>query len=161
MMGFKQVVDQFKQKYAQGVSLDVLPLLMNDLVLNGLDASKLDPNFYNELAKEIFGDKDKEALGYAVDALFLLSQVIPVQKQESQSKIAPKITDVRTEAIVEDEIVKTDHLVATMPSEDDEGDPYYVAPEDRIDLRPEDFAPMEYDEEFCKLLGIDTKSRQA
>jgi hypothetical protein len=169
MMGFKQVIDQFKQKHAQGVSLDVLPLLVNDLVSNGLDISKLDGSFYTEVAKEIYGDSNKEALGYAIEALFLLSQMVPAPKpnvQESPRVVsAPtkpaKVIDKRETAIIEDDIIKTDHLVASMPSEDEEGDPFYIPPEERIDLRPEDMAPIQYDEEYCKLLGIDPKSRKA
>ena len=43
--------------------------------------------------------------------------------------------------------------------EDDEGDPYYTPPEERIDLKPEDCAPMQYDEEFCAKIGA-TKDRR-
>lgn len=59
------------------------------------------------------------------------------------------------QAIYADGIVKTEHLVTTMPDEDDEGDPYYIPPEECISLKPEDFAPMEYDLDFCKSLGVD------
>ena len=163
MMGFKQVIDQFKQKHAQGVSLDVLPHLMNELVANGLDISKLDSSFYTELVKEIYGDKNKEALTYVVDAIFLLSQVIPVPTATPKpvaEQPKPKVIDKRVDAIIENDIVKTEHLVDSMPNEDDEGDPFYIAPEDMIPLRPEDFAPVEYDDAFCKLLGVDPRNRK-
>ena len=55
MMGFKQVIDQFKQKHTQGISLGVLPYLVNELVANGLNAGKLDNNFYTELALKMDG----------------------------------------------------------------------------------------------------------
>lgn len=84
-----------------------------------------------------------------------------LQQETASKKYSKQDTSVsRHEAIWIDGIVKADHLVETMPDEDDEGDPYYIAPEECINLNPEDFAPMEYDLEFCKLLGVDPYNRK-
>jgi hypothetical protein len=101
---------------------------------------------------------------YAVEALFLLGQSIPLPKQVEQPIAAPKTEEIKKvkkfeDAAVIDGIIITEHLVNNIPSEDEEGDPLYTAPEDRINLRPEDFKPKEYDEDFCARIGA-TKDRR-
>lgn len=159
MMDFKTVVAQFKSKHLQAgkqLSFSLLPLLMNELIANGLNISHANGQFYQELAEELFNEEPKELQLYAIDALVLCGQSIPAPKAALQpKKEAPKV-----EAIIENDIIRTEHLVNDIPNEDDEGDPFYIPPEERINLRPEDFAPMEYDEEFCKLAGIDISKRQ-
>ncbi len=157
MMEFKQIIDNFKAKYAQAgthLGFSLLPLLIKDLVDNGLNFSVVDGKFYQTLVSEVFSGESQEMHVDAIDALMLLGQLIPLPKVTE----APQIEN-KKEAIVEDDIIRTDHLVDNIPKEEDEGDPLYTAPEDIIPLRPEDFAPMEYDEEFCAKIGA-TKDRR-
>lgn len=162
MMDFKTVVSQFKAKQSEAgkpMVFSLLPLVMAKLIENGLNVSHMTATFYQELAAELFGDKPLELQLYAVDALALLGNSIPAPKVvEEQEVLKPK--PVVKEAIVIDYIIKTDHLVDNIPDEDDEGDPFHTPPEERISLRPEDLAPLEYDEDFCKLIGVDTSKRQ-
>lgn len=156
-MDVKQVVQTFKNEHLKAEEVfpfSLLPLLVEQLIKNGLRVEDLTGVFYQTLAAEIF-DKEKEIQSYGVDYLMLLCKtalfIKKAEKIEQPVKQQPKTM----EAIVDNGIIRTDHLVDNIPDEDDEGDPYHIAPEERIDLRPEDCAPVDYDEEFCKLVGGD------
>ncbi len=152
MMEFKQIIDNFKAKNAQAgkhLGFSLLPLLMKDLVANGLNISHADGKFYQDLAAEVFSSESKDLQIDALDALMLLGRMIPPVPQVIEKKPALKVA----EAIVEDDIIRTDHLVDNIPNEDDEGDPFYIPPEERLNLKPEDCEPAHIDHEFMALIG--------
>lgn len=154
MMEFKQIIDNFKAKNVQAGKLlgfSLLPLLMKDLVANGLNISHADGKFYQDLAAEVFSGESKDLQIDAVDVLVLYGRMIPAAPQAVvEEKPAPKAV---AEAIVEDDIIRTDHLVDNIPNEDDEGDPFYIPPEERLNLKPEDCEPAHIDHEFMALIG--------
>jgi hypothetical protein len=155
MMELKQIVQNFKNEHIKAdedFPFSLLPLLMDHLVKNGLNISHLNGQFYQDLAGEIFSKDDLELKSYGVDALFVAAQNVPHPKVTTVEKVVVKP---KVEAIVVDDIIRTDHLVDNIPNEEDEGDPFYTPPEERLDLRPEDCAPMHYDEEFCASIGVD------
>ena len=152
MMEFKQAITDFKAKHAQAgkhMGFSLLPLLMKDLVDRGLNISSVDGKFYQSLAAEIFDGESKDLQIDAMDALILLGKMIPAPKVE---EIKP-VVKATTEAIIENDIIRTDHLVDNIPNEDDEGDPFYIPPEERLNLRPEDCEPAHIDHEFMALIG--------
>lgn len=154
-MEFKQVVQKFKAEHLKAGEVfpfSLLPLLMADLIKHGLTIEQTNGKFYQELADEIFDTDTQEIKSYGIDVLFILNQSVPAP---IPVEIKQEVKQVRAvEALVDDGIIRTDHLTDNIPNEDDEGDPFYIPPEERIELRPEDCAPMEYDEEFCKLIGV-------
>ena len=161
MMEFKQIVQNFKGEHLKAdevLPFSLLPLLVDVLVQAGLDRSQTNGKFYQELAAEIADKEDLRVQSYMIDALFVLNQKIPLPKQIVQEKPVEKEKP-KVEAIVEDDIIRTDHLTDNIPHENDEGDPLYTPPEERINLRPEDFKPKQYDEVFCNRIGA-TKERR-
>jgi predicted transcriptional regulator len=120
---------EFKMLYSRDVDIDI----QQDPTNTSLD----DFNLYLQCLKE-------RNQRYAVKNKDL----------RNQESLNPK-SNIKYEAKVEGDIITTDHLIFNIPSEDEEGDPYYIPPEERIDLKPEDCAPIEYDLEFCKLIGVD------
>ena len=154
MMEFKQIIDQFKAKYAKTGVLDPsrLPFLMIELVNAGLDISKADGNFYQSLSESIYPGQTREFQIDIVDGLLFLGQILAPPK--TVEKIAAPKTPTKEAIVAEDGTIRTDHLDGdAIPDEDSEGDPYYIAPEDQIKLRPEDCEPMHIDHEFMSLVG--------
>lgn len=157
-MEFKQVIDNFKATHVQAgkqMGFSLLPLLVQELIKNGLDVSHMPGKFYQELAIEIFGSNIK-IQSHAVDALALLTQIVPLPatnpEMGDKSKVAQKRVTVPS-VIIEDDIVKTEHLVDNIPDEDEEGDGLYTPPEESLTLSPDDIEPTQRDEEFCRLIG--------
>lgn len=152
-MEFKQVVQRFKAEHLKAGEVfpfSLLPLLMADLVKHGLTIEHTNGKFYQELADVIFDTDNQDVKSYGIDALFILNQSVPSTVKIDNIEVK-QVSAV--EALVDGDIIRTDHIV-DIPSEEDEGDPFYIPPEQRIDLRPEDCAPMDYDEEFCKSIGV-------
>lgn len=164
MMDLKLSVDQFKSKHLQAgkqLGFSLLPLLFEELIQNGLNVSHADGQFYQDLAAELFENRELQL--YAIDFMALIGQTIPNPKVADKPITNPVVVEVKKNtptATIENDIVRTDHLMNNIPHEDDEGDPFYIPPEERLSLRPEDMRPMQYDEEFCKLIGVDTSKRQ-
>lgn len=157
-MDYKPIIQQFKAKLPEGpTEPTVLILLMKELVDNGLVATDISGNFYQEVATEFFQSNNPAFIGNIADALILLSQTVPLPKVVEVPVETPKKNKTASVAVIENDIVRTEHLVASMPNEDDEGDPYYIPPEERIALRPEDCDPVQYDEEFCAFIGANIK----
>jgi DNA-binding MarR family transcriptional regulator len=104
------------------------------------------------------------SLQHFLDSKLHLNKTVALSLKESLSiSKSDKVVGERSqssnkrEAITDEYgVIRTEHLVSDMPDEDDEGDPYYIPPEDRLNLKPEEIAPMTYDEDFCKLIGADT-----
>ena len=157
------MAQQFKTRHLEAekpLGFSLLPLFMSELIANGLDISHVNGIFYQEIAEELFKDDGQEIQMYAIDAMILLGQSIPLPTKtaEPPPPLALPKKVIKYEAKIENNIITTDHLT-DIPEEDDEGDPLYTPPEDRINLRPEDCAPMEYDEDFCARIGA-TKDRR-
>ena len=139
--------DDFKKFYIrdldiemqEGIAKDVLPPLPQFLGIK--------INFNKKYAK---GD-EKTTLSQESDHNFRVPQT-GVDVNLNQKKTRDAIID-------ENGLIRTEHLVYDMPDEDDEGDPLYTPPEERINLKPEDCASMEYDEDFCARIGA-TKDRR-
>jgi hypothetical protein len=158
MMDFKLLTSQFKDKHKQAgttLGFSLLPLLMEYFVDNGLNISHAGGKFFQEIAAELFDNRELQL--YAIDYMILISNNIPIPAVQEQS--VKKVANPALEAVIEDDIVRTDHLTTNIPYEDEDGDPLYTPPEDRINLRPEDCEPMQYDEDFCARIGA-TKDRR-
>lgn len=170
MMDYIQVVDEFKNRHVRtglDLSLSLLPILINDLVVAGIDISITDGSFYQALSKELCGQESAELQSYVTDLLIFCGRVVPVKQKTEVKPPLPAPTVVRPvialkgkEASVDvNGIIRTEHLTDNIPREEDEGDPFYIAPDQIINLSPEDFAVMEYDDEFCDLIGYKRPGR--
>ncbi len=157
MMEFKQVITNFKARHVlagKQMGFSLFPLLILDLVKNGLNITQMQGKFSQELVIEIFGG-DLKFQNHAMDYLAVLAQSIPLPPASNpEMGYKPKsIPKKDYDAIIEDDIVKTEHLVDNIPNEDEEGDGLYTPPEESITLNPDDIEPTQRDVEFCKLIG--------
>ncbi len=78
-----------------------------------------------------------------------------ISKSDRVSQMRSTLKKGKDAIVDENGSIHTEHLINDIPDEDDEGDPLYTPPEKRIFLKPEDCAPMKYDLEYCKMLGLD------
>lgn len=153
-MEFKQIIDNFKATHVSAgkeMGFSLLPILMIELMKNGLNISHMSGQFYQELTSEIFNGDAKLQL-YVVDYVALLAELLPLPAipEVKELKSNPKQNH---SAVIEDNIVKTEHLIYNIPKEDEEGDPYYIPPEERLTLNPNDIEPTQQDVEFSKSIG--------
>jgi hypothetical protein len=166
-MGLDSIVDNFKTtniKPGKVLGFSLLPLLIKELIDAGLDDTALSGSFYKELASKLFEGECEEVVILGMESLMFLGKMIPPkQVLEAVSKpqavvlnVAPPVTVPKKsspQAIMDGVLIRTEHLSDNIPDEDEEGDPFYISPEDQISLKPEDCAPMEHDDEFCAMIG--------
>lgn len=139
-------LEEFKKLYTRDLDIEIRSDPTNNIV-----------SAVSQTLEVTKSNNQRFALAWAAKRLEQKSTQITeaMPKQDNISQTSKKHRD----AIVDGDRIITEHLSYDIPSEDDEGDPYYIPPEERINLKPEDCAPMQYDEEFCSRIGA-TKDRR-
>ena len=166
-MDFSQAINTFKKEYirpGEVLRLSLLPVLIDYLRASGLDFSMASGEFYQELSRDICSTESAELQSYVTDLLQFCGRVLTLSPKRTAASPAIKSKPLPKEPVAlngkqalqeEDGSFTTEHLTDDIPTEDSEGDPFFVPEDQRLTLKPEDISPMKYDKEFCEMMGIE------
>jgi hypothetical protein len=166
MMDYRQVFEQFKKQYikAEGVfDFGLFPLLFLELKNYGADKNIATADFAKDFIEIFLKGAKMPVLHGAVEYIghysVLMLPAAPIVKKETPVVIteAP-VKNKPAEPVVQEQPVKKNKGVgidyhSPIPREEDEGDPLYTPPEERIDLKPEDCADPVTDWDFLKRIN--------
>jgi len=161
-MDHKPIFDQFKNQYIEpgGVfPFNLFSVLFLELRNYGVSQEDITEQFAKDFI-EMFLSNEKTGL-----------KLKAIQYMNHYSDLLPKLTVLKQTAIktagdapatvhVEDKVVQTKNVVTQqvnddhIPTEEEEGDPLFTPEDQKINLKPEDCAPKQYDWEFVRRIGV-------
>jgi hypothetical protein len=155
MMDCKRIFELFREQYmkaGESFSFSLFPILFSELKKYGVDRSAVTDQFAKDFHSILLPNAKTSVLLHSIEYISHYSALTLTAKAVKTAPVAPVEVEKQPTPVVSTvKAVKSTVDIdydSPIPREEDEGDPLYTPPEDRLDLKPEDCADAVTDWEF-------------